>query len=78
MVSGHSLHGPYGDEVEEMDWSVGQILTALHKLQLMDNTIVYFSSDNGGHFEEHHVVHGHRTGGYNGPYKGRLMLLLIT
>ena len=70
ILTGHSAHGPYGDEVEEMDWSVGQILQALDKFKLMDNTIVYFSSDNGGHFEEHHVSGEYRTGGYNGPYRG--------
>ena len=72
ILTGHSAHGPYGDEVEEMDWSVGQILQALDKFKLMDNTIVYFSSDNGGHFEEHHVSGEYRTGGYNGPYRGEL------
>ena len=69
-IIGHSAHGPYGDEVEELDWSVGQILTALDKFNLMDNTIIYFSSDNGGHIEEHHGTLGYRMGGYNGIFRG--------
>jgi arylsulfatase A-like enzyme len=44
---GVSQHGAYGDNVEEMDWSVGELLGALERLGLDDNTWVYFSSDNG-------------------------------
>ena len=73
---GHSAHGPYGDEVEEMDWSVGQILSALEKFDFMNNTIVYFSSDNGGHIEEHHGIHGYRTGGHNGIFRGTFLYFI--
>ncbi|PAA46944.1 hypothetical protein BOX15_Mlig016134g2, partial [Macrostomum lignano] len=66
---GRSAHGWYGDNIEEMDWSVGQILDALDKRGLSDDTIVYFSSDNGGHIEE--TTHtGERAGGHNGIYRG--------
>ena len=68
-VPGQSAHGPYGDEVEEMDWGVGQILQALHKLELDRNLIVYFSSDNGGHKEEKDPQ-GRQAGGWNGIYTG--------
>ena len=44
---GQSAHGLYGDVVEELDWSVGEILQALEKNQLSENTIVLFFSDNG-------------------------------
>ncbi len=44
---GHSLRGLYGDVVEEIDWSVGQILGMLRQLKLDRNTIVWFTSDNG-------------------------------
>lgn len=37
----------YADVIEEIDWSVGEILSALRKNQLEDNTVVVFSSDNG-------------------------------
>ncbi len=39
--------GPRGDVIVQADWCVGQILTALDKLGLTDNTLVIFSSDNG-------------------------------
>jgi arylsulfatase A-like enzyme len=42
-----SSRGLYGDVVQEVDWSVGQILAALKKHKLHTNTIVWFSSDNG-------------------------------
>jgi uncharacterized sulfatase len=44
---GHSLAGRYGDVIEELDWSVGQILGALTTLDIDRNTIVVFTSDNG-------------------------------
>jgi len=37
----------YGDAVAELDWSVGQILSTLHDLDLDDKTLVLFTSDNG-------------------------------
>ena len=43
----HSLRGLYGDVIEEVDWSVGQILDALVKSNLSQNTLVVFTSDNG-------------------------------
>jgi len=42
-----SKSGLLGDTIEEIDWSVGQILTALDELKLADNTLVIFTSDNG-------------------------------
>jgi arylsulfatase A len=44
---GKSPLGLYGDVVEEIDWSVGQVLEALKKHGLENNTLVMFSSDNG-------------------------------
>ncbi len=44
---GRSARGLYGDVVEELDWSVGQILAALKNLKLEDKTLVIFTSDNG-------------------------------
>jgi arylsulfatase A len=44
---GHSLAGRYGDVVEEIDWSVGQVLGALKQRNLDSNTVVVFMSDNG-------------------------------
>ena len=44
----NSQNGMYGAVVEEVDWSVGEILKTLEELGLDDNTIVVFTSDNGG------------------------------
>ncbi|MBC8115035.1 MAG: sulfatase-like hydrolase/transferase, partial [Candidatus Saccharimonas sp.] len=45
---GKSKNGLYGDWVEEMDWSVGRVLETLRELDLANNTLVLFTSDNGG------------------------------
>jgi arylsulfatase A len=44
---GKSKEGLYGDVVEEIDWSVGQVLRELKERGLEENTLVLFSSDNG-------------------------------
>lgn len=44
---GTSRAGIYGDAVEEIDWSVGQVLATLREEGLAENTLVVFSSDNG-------------------------------
>jgi arylsulfatase A-like enzyme len=55
-----SPFGKYGDFIHELDWSVGQILTTLEKNHLMSNTLIIFTSDNGGalnvHLEESMVA----------------------
>ncbi len=44
---GTSKRGLYGDTVEELDWSVGQVLQTLRDEKLDKNTLVIFTSDNG-------------------------------
>ncbi len=44
---GKSAQGLYGDVIEELDWSTGEILAALRKHGLDNQTLVMFSSDNG-------------------------------
>ncbi|MDQ2900511.1 MAG: sulfatase [Acidobacteriota bacterium] len=44
---GKSSEGLYGDVVEEVDWSVGEVLRTLRRNNLDRNTLVMFSSDNG-------------------------------
>jgi arylsulfatase len=44
---GKSSEGLYGDVVEEVDWSVGEVLKTLKQNGLEQNTLVMFSSDNG-------------------------------
>jgi arylsulfatase A-like enzyme len=43
-----SKFGKYGDFIHELDWSVGQILAALDKHKVAKDTLVIFTSDNGG------------------------------
>ncbi|MDI6828633.1 MAG: sulfatase-like hydrolase/transferase [Armatimonadota bacterium] len=45
--SGKSKRGLYGDVVECIDWSTGEILDTISKLGLDKNTLVVFTSDNG-------------------------------
>ncbi len=42
-----SIRGLYGDVIEELDWSVGQVMKTLKELHLDENTYVIFTSDNG-------------------------------
>ncbi len=49
---GKSARGLYGDVIEELDWSAGQILDCLKRNGLDENTLVVFSSDNGPWLEK--------------------------
>ncbi len=44
---GKSAGGLYGDVIEELDWSVGEVMRALEEKGVAENTIVVFLSDNG-------------------------------
>jgi arylsulfatase A-like enzyme len=44
---GTSPRGLYGDVVETIDWSTGQVLQTLHEMGLAERTLVFFTSDNG-------------------------------
>jgi arylsulfatase A len=44
---GSSMRGLYGDVIQEIDWSVGQIVKTLNEEGLDKNTLVVFTSDNG-------------------------------
>jgi arylsulfatase A len=44
---GKTRQGLFGDVIEEVDWSAGQILDTLKRLKLENNTLVIFTSDNG-------------------------------
>lgn len=55
-----SPFGKYGDFIHELDWSVAQVLNTLEKQHLLENTLIVFTSDNGGalnvHLEESMVA----------------------
>jgi arylsulfatase A-like enzyme len=65
--TGKSGCGPYGDYIMELDWMVGQVLEALDRNGLEENTLVLFSSDNGGGYYKPHnaeaFARGHRING---------------
>ncbi len=44
---GRSPRGLYGDVVEELDWSVGEVLEEIRRLGIAEKTLVIFTSDNG-------------------------------
>jgi len=56
-LRGSSNCGPYGDYIHDLDQSVGEILDALAYAGVLDNTIVIFTSDNGGDIGENEVIH---------------------
>jgi arylsulfatase A-like enzyme len=60
---GRSDNGPWGDAVEEIDWSTGKILDALKQMELDERTLVIWTNDNG-------APAPHRRGGSNLPLKG--------
>ncbi len=47
FVKGRSKAGGYGDYVVEVDWTVGQVVKALERNGLTDNTLIILTSDNG-------------------------------
>ncbi len=68
--SGTSEGGLYGDVVETLDWSTGEIIAALKRLGLDRNTLVIFTSDNGPWFEGSSArLRGRKGGVYNGGYQ---------
>jgi arylsulfatase A-like enzyme len=73
---GHSGYGAYGDVVEEIDWSTGEVLKALKENGVDENTFVVFTSDNGpylGGVDQNAAVDATRrkkTRGSAGPLRG--------
>ena len=45
--AGTTAQGKYGDVIEEIDWSMGQLMAALERNGLEENTLLLFLSDNG-------------------------------
>ena len=85
---GTSKAGPYGDFIHDLDLSVGRILETLDRLKLADNTLLFFTSDNGGVLgkpasaEEKAAtaglkVNGSRRGGKHDVWEGGFRVPLI-
>lgn len=70
---GKSEHGLRGDAIVELDWCVGEVMAALEKHGLAENTLIIFTSDNGGVMDDGYVDGtGDDTSGHkcNGPLRG--------
>ncbi len=68
---GKSECGLRGDFVEELDWSVGQLIAAVERFGVLENTLFVFTSDNGAVFDpasEDIQASGHTP---NGALKGK-------
>ena len=66
---GKSKNGLFGDWVNEVDWSVGQVLDLVDELGIAANTLVIFTSDNGGQ-ERHGANNGPLRAGKGTTYEG--------
>jgi arylsulfatase A len=60
---GKSNAGVYGDYIMQMDDCIGQVLDTLDELDLTDDTLIIFTSDNGAVLHEHAVSLGHHGNG---------------
>jgi arylsulfatase A-like enzyme len=75
---GTSGHGLRGDCIQELDWCVGEILAELEKHKLTGNTLVIFTSDNGGVMDDGYIdgtaddTSGHKCNGALRGFKGGL------
>jgi arylsulfatase A-like enzyme len=79
---GSTAIGPYGDFVQQVDWTVGQILEVLDKAEVAENTLLIVTSDNGSYMyrwddeRRDHVddpsLQGYRAARHraNGPLRG--------
>ena len=67
---GKSGAGPHGDFIHELDWIVGELMATLERLELADDTLVVFTSDNGP--ETTTAVHMRGDHGHDGarPWRG--------
>jgi uncharacterized sulfatase len=65
-----SAGGLFGDTVEEIDWSVGEVLAALQRHGLQENTIVMFTSDNGPWYQgSPGIFRGRKGQSYEGGHR---------
>ncbi|MBW2182050.1 MAG: sulfatase [Deltaproteobacteria bacterium] len=67
--AGKSKAGKFGDTVEEIDWSVGELVRLLKEKNLERNTMIVFTSDNGPWFEGRTVFRGRKGQSYEGGFR---------
>lgn len=71
--AGQSGLGPRGDVILQLDWCVGEIMGALNRLGLDDNTLVIFTSDNGPVLDDGYIDQAVELQGDHepsGPFRG--------
>lgn len=77
--AGMTPHGPRGDAIVQFDWQVGEIVAALERAGVRNNTLIVISSDNGpvlddGYADQAEELNGdHRPAG---PWRGGKYTLL--
>lgn len=67
---GKSENGLYGDVIEEIDWSVGEIMKTLEEAGIHENTVVIFTSDNGAPRTYEEASNGGLSGYKGTPMEG--------
>jgi arylsulfatase A-like enzyme len=70
--AGKSGHGPRGDALLQLDWSVSELMAALDKRGIAEDTLVIFASDNGPVLDDGYVDRANELLGKhdpNGPYR---------
>lgn len=70
---GATALGPRGDVIAELDWCVGQLIEELRRLDILDDTMIIFSSDNGPVLDDGYVDRAYELNGTHraaGPLRG--------
>ncbi len=86
---GSTTLGPRGDVIVEMDWCAGEMIKALEKLGIAEDTLILFSSDNGPVLDDgykddarqkngKHTASGILRGGKYSPFEGGTRVPFIT
>jgi arylsulfatase A-like enzyme len=70
QFQGSSSAGVYGDTIHELDWIVGEIVDCLQEQGRLDDTLIIFTSDNGGMFSQIAQQAYQRGHAINGPLLG--------
>ncbi len=76
---GRSQNGPYGDSVEELDWSAGEILKSVQLFGLSEKTLVVWTSDNSAAQRDPPQGSNAPLSGYmNSPSEGGMRVPFLT